>query len=143
MPIVEYNGYNIGILMSERKVIAHEGPDKLPNTDDPTSPWYNQTTASIVLSPQELDGYSAVVVTASVNYPASVASNVVVYALYSPDGVNYDSVPDTTFSLNLSPGSSVVQTTLVPIFTPYLKVGVENPNTGSQVGLEYWVTLLR
>jgi len=96
----------------------------------------------------DTNGYSAVVLTVKASYDASATAGVRIRWLYSPDGTNFDSEDaaeaegqynDLTFDSN----STKIETVLIPIFQPYVKVQVVNLDTSYPVTVDVWKTLLR
>jgi len=96
----------------------------------------------------DLDGYSAVIVTVKASYNASATQGVRVRWLYSPNGTDYDSEDaaeaegqynDITFVAN----ATKQETVLIPIFQPYIKVQIANLDSSYSVTVDAWVTLLR
>ena len=94
------------------------------------------------------DGYSAVVVTVKAAYHASATQGVRVRWLYSPNGSDFDSEDaaeaegqynDITFTA----GATKVETVLIPLFQPYVKVQIVNKDTSYSVTVDAWKTLLR
>lgn len=96
----------------------------------------------------DTNGYSAVVLTVKATYNASATAGVRIRWLYSPNGSDYDSEDaaeaegqynDLTFDSN----STKIETVLIPIFQPYVKVQVVNLDTSYPVTVDVWKTLLR
>lgn len=96
----------------------------------------------------DADGYSAIVITVKATYNASATAGIRVRWLYSPDGTNFDSedaaeaegqYTDMTFAA----GATKVETVLIPIFQPYVKVQVVNLDSSYAVVADVWKTLLR
>jgi len=96
----------------------------------------------------DTDGYSAVVVTVKATYDASATAGIRVRWLYSPNGSDYDSedaaeaegqYKDLTFDSN----STKIETVLIPIFQPYVKIQIVNKDTSYSVTVDAWKTLLR
>lgn len=96
----------------------------------------------------DTDGYSAIVLTVKATYDASATAGIRVRWLYSPDGTNFDSEDaaeaegqynDITFTA----GATKVETVLIPLFQPYVKVQIVNKDTSYSVTVDVWKTLLR
>ena len=94
------------------------------------------------------NGYSAVVITVKAAYNASATQGVRVRWLYSPNGSDLDSEDaaeaegqynDITFTA----GATKVETVLIPIFQPYVKIQIVNKDTSYSVTVDAWKTLLR
>jgi len=94
------------------------------------------------------DGYSAVVVTVKAAYDASATKGVRVWWLYSPDGTNFDSedaaeAEEQYNDIAFAAGATKIETVLIPLFQPYVKVQIENLDTSYEVTVDAWRTLLR
>ena len=96
----------------------------------------------------DTNGYSAVVLTVKATYNTSATAGIRVRWLYSPDGTNFDSedaaeaegqYKDLTFDSN----STKIETVLIPIFQPYVKIQIVNKDTSYSVTVDVWMTLLR
>jgi len=96
----------------------------------------------------DADGYSAIVLTVKATYNASATAGIRVRWLYSPNGSDYDSEDaaeaegqynDITFTA----GATKVETVLIPIFQPYVKIQIVNKDTSYSVTVDAWKTLLR
>jgi len=96
----------------------------------------------------DTNGYSAVVLTVKATYDASATAGIRVRWLYSPNGSDYDSEDaaeaegqynDITFTA----GATKVETVLIPIFQPYVKIQIVNKDTSYSVTVDVWKTLLR
>ena len=96
----------------------------------------------------DADGYSAIVLTVKATYDASATAGVKIRWLYSPNGSDYDSedAAEAEGQYNdmvFSKGTTKVETMLIPIFQPYVKVQVVNLDTSYSVTVDVWKTLLR
>ena len=94
------------------------------------------------------NGYSAVVITVKATYNASATQGVRVRWLYSPNGTDFDSedAADAEGQYNdivFTAGATKVETMLIPIFQPYVKVQIVNKDTSYSVTVDAWKTLLR
>lgn len=94
------------------------------------------------------DGYSAVVITVKATYDNLATAGVRVRWLYSPDGVNFDSVEDAEAQgnyedLRFAAGKTRQRTILIPLFQPYVKVQVINQDPAYPVTVDAWKTLMR
>lgn len=94
------------------------------------------------------DGYSALVVTVKATYDALATSGVRVRWLYSPDGINFDSVEDAEAQgnyedLSFAAGGTRTRTIQVQILQPYVKVQIVNLDPSSPVTVDAWSTLMR
>jgi len=96
----------------------------------------------------DTDGYSSVVVTVKAIYDPSATAGVRVRWLYSPNGSDFDSedaaeaekqYKDLTFVA----GETKVETVLIPIFQPYVKVQIVNLDSSYAVTVDAWKTLMR
>ena len=105
-------------------------------------------TAEFVVVNTETDGFSALAVTVKATYDASATAGVRVRWLYSPDGINFDSIEDAEASgnyedLSFDAGATRIKTILVPIFMPYVKVQVVNLDISARATVDAWRTLMR
>jgi len=141
-------------------------PDNPPNLDiaisalrDALKP--TRSTPEQVLSGQSIaagdkaefvvsgtEGYSAVVVTVKASYDPSATAGVRVRWLYSPDGTNFDSEDSAEAEgqytdLKFVAGETKVETVLIPIFQPYVKVQIVNLDSSYAVTVDAWKTLMR
>ena len=104
--------------------------------------------AEFTVSASETDGFSAMVVAVKATYNSSATQGVRVRWLYSPDGLNFDSVEEAETAGNyedvgLAAGSSRVRTVLIPLFMPYVKVQVVNLDLNYPVTVDAWRVLMR
>lgn len=95
-----------------------------------------------------LDGWKTLVVTVSATYVDTATAGVRIRWLYSPDGVNYDSVDDAEAQnhfedLTFRPGATRQRTIQIPILQPYVRVQIENQDRHSHVAVSVWSTLVR
>ena len=91
-----------------------------------------------------LRGYSVLVVTVRASYDPNSTAGVRVRWLYSPDGVNYDSVEDSEaqgyyYNLSFKPGSVRQATVPIPLLSPHVRVEVVNLDPEYPVTLDLWV----
>jgi len=105
-------------------------------------------TAEFTVGATETDGFSALVVTVKATYNASASQGVRVRYLYSPDGVNFDSIEEAEAvgnyeDIGLAAGASRIRTILIPLFMPYVKVQVVNLDTSYAVVVDAWRVLMR
>ncbi|MHC1610726.1 MAG: hypothetical protein ACXQTW_03855, partial [Candidatus Methanospirareceae archaeon] len=96
----------------------------------------------------DADGYSAVVVTVKAAYDASATKGVRVWWLYSPDGTDFDSEDAAEAEgqyndIAFVAGATKVETLLIPLFQPYVKVQIENLDPTYAVTVDAWRTLMR
>jgi len=96
----------------------------------------------------DTDGYSAIVVTVKATYDSSASAGVRVRWLYSPDGTNFDSEDSAEAEgqytdLTFVAGETKVETVLIPIFQPYIKVQVVNLDSSYAIVVDAWKTLMR
>jgi len=94
------------------------------------------------------NGYSAAVVTVKATYDASATAGVRIRWLYSPDGTNFDSedaaeAEGQYVDLTFAAGETKIETVLIPIFQPYVKVQVVNLDSSYAVTVDAWKTLMR
>jgi len=96
----------------------------------------------------DANGFSAVVLAVKAVYDASATAGVRIRWLYSPNGSDYDSEDAAEAEgqyndMAFSAGATKVETMLIPIFQPYVKVQVVNLDTSYPVTVDVWKTLLR
>jgi len=96
----------------------------------------------------DADGYSAVVLTVKATYNASATAGIRVRWLYSPNGSDYDSedaaeAEGQYADLKFVANATKVETVLIPIFQPYVKIQIVNKDTSYSVTVDAWKTLLR
>jgi len=94
------------------------------------------------------NGYSAVVITVKAAYNASATQGVRVRWLYSPNGSDLDSEDAAEAEgqyndIAFTAGATKVETVLIPLFQPYVKVQIVNKDTSYSVTVDVWETLLR
>lgn len=94
------------------------------------------------------DKHSALLVTAKASYSVDAAAGVRVRWLYSQDGVSFDSPEDAEEAgnygdLTFEAGATRQATTLIPLFTPYVKVQLVNKDADHPVAVTVWRTMLR
>ena len=95
-----------------------------------------------------LDGYSAIVLTVKATYDANASNGLRVRWLYSPDGTNYDSPEDAEDvgnyeDLTFEKGKTRQRTIVIPILQPYVRIQLVNLDTGYAVTVDAWTTLIR
>jgi hypothetical protein len=103
---------------------------------------------SVSINKTGLDGWSALVAIVRVSYNASATAGVRVRWLYSPDGTNYDSVEEADAQGNyydptFVAGATRQVTLLVPILTPYVRVGIYNKDATYTQTLNVWTLTMR
>ena len=103
---------------------------------------------SISFPVSNTNGYSAIVLTIKATYNTSATAGIRVRWLYSPDDITYDSEDAAENEgqyqdLVFVAGATKVETVLIPIFQPYIKVQVVNQDIGYAVIVDVWKTLLR
>ena len=81
----------------------------------------------------DLDGVESLAITADVTYNSSATQGVTVKVFTSYDGTNYDDDTFDSFDPSFSAGSSVQKTVAVDPSARYLKVTVQNKDTGQSV----------
>jgi len=96
----------------------------------------------------DMDGYSAIVVTVKATYNSLASSGIRVKWLYSPNGTDFDSEDSAEArgqysDLNFVAGETKVETVLIPIFQPYVKVQIVNLDSSYAVTVDVWKTLMR
>ena len=96
----------------------------------------------------DTNGYSAIVVTVKATYDPSASQGVRARWLYSPDGTNFDSedaaeAEGQYTDLTFVAGETKVETVLIPIFQPYVKVQIVNLDSLYSVVVDAWKTLMR
>lgn len=96
----------------------------------------------------DADGYSAAVVTTKATYNASATQGVRVRYLYSPNGTDFDSedaaeAEEQYNDIAFAAGATKVETLLIPLLQPYLKVQIVNLDSSVSVTADVWRTLLR
>jgi len=94
------------------------------------------------------NGYSAIVLTVKATYDASATQGVRVRWLYSPNGSDYDSEDAAEAEgqyndIAFTTGATKVETVLIPLFQPYVKVQVVNLDSSYAVVVDAWTTKLR
>lgn len=104
--------------------------------------------ASQNINKVSLDGWKTLVVTVSATYDAAATAGVRIRWLYSPDGVNYDSVEDAEAQnhyedLTFTAGATRQRTIQIPILQPNVRVQVVNQDTTAGVTVSVWSTLVR
>lgn len=84
-------------------------------------------------------------VSAKVDYNASATSGIKVNFYYSPDGENFDTVPYTFFTVDLTAGSTIQETHIID--TPehgMMEIEVENVDaTYTATNIQVWVTAIK
>ena len=105
-------------------------------------------TVEFTVDNTETDGFSALVVTVKATYDASATAGVRVRYLYSPNGVDYDSVEDAETQgnyedLSFTAGETRQRTVLIPILQPYVKVQIVNLDLSYSVVVDAWRTSMR
>jgi len=82
-------------------------------------------------------------VTARVNYNAAATAGIRVNLYFSPDGKNYDTVPYTSFDVNLTAGATIQETHIIDAPEEgYMKISVENLDAvHAAIGIYAWVTI--
>ena len=94
------------------------------------------------------DKHSALLITAKASYNVNASAGVRIRWLYSQDGASFDSPEDAEEAgnygdLTFAAGSTRQGTTLIPLFTPYVKVQVVNKDADHPVTVTVWKTMLR
>ncbi|MEM4701414.1 MAG: hypothetical protein QXZ51_04650 [Candidatus Bathyarchaeia archaeon] len=92
--------------------------------------------------------HSALLITARASYDVNATAGVRIRWLYSQDGVSFDSSEDAEEAgnyadLTFAAGATRQGTTLIPLFTPYVKVQLLNKDTDHPVTVTVWRTMLR
>ncbi|MEM0096135.1 MAG: hypothetical protein QW660_05820 [Candidatus Bathyarchaeia archaeon] len=92
--------------------------------------------------------HSALLITARASYDVNATAGVRIRWLYSQDGVSFDSSEDAEEAgnyadLTFAAGATRQGTTLIPLFTPYVKVQLVNKDTDHPVTVTVWRTMLR
>lgn len=92
--------------------------------------------------------HSALLITARASYDANATAGVRVRWLYSQDGASFDSPEDAEEAGNYADltfvaGATRQGTTLIPLFTPYVKVQLVNKDADHPVTVTVWKTMLR
>ncbi len=94
------------------------------------------------------DKHSALLITVKASYNVKAKAGVRVRWLYSQDGLSFDSSEDAEEAgnyadLTFAVGAARQGTTLIPLFTPYVKVQVVNMDADYPVTVTVWKTMLR
>ena len=102
----------------------------------------------VEVTKSNLDGWSALAVTVMATYASGATAGARVRWLYSANGVNYDSPEDAEAEgnyadLTFAAGATRQRTTLVPIFTPYVKIQVVNLDPTNTVVVTMWSLAMR
>jgi hypothetical protein len=94
------------------------------------------------------DKHSALLITAKACYDVNATAGVRIRWLYSQDGVSFDSPEDAEEAgnygdLTFATGATRQGTTLIPLFTPYVKIQAVNKDADHPVTVTVWKTMLR
>lgn len=85
-------------------------------------------------------GKTRMAITLKATYNPSATTGVRLDVLYSPDGVNYDTDTDDTYTHPFTAGQTKQKTYIVTIIHPYVKLRVVNLDTTYDVTVDLWVT---
>ena len=96
---------------------------------------------------EDMEGYSAIVLTVRATYGAGSTKGVRVRWLYSADGTDYDSEDDAEAQgnyedLSFAAGETRQRSILIPIFTEYVRAQLVN-NGEESASVKVWKTLMR
>jgi len=87
-------------------------------------------------------GKTGVAITPKITYNSSATSGVKINILYSPDGINYDTDTDDSYSHPFTAGESKQKTYTVSAIHPYLRVSISNLDTTYSVTTDLWITFI-
>ena len=121
-------------------------PSRSPATQDLNS--YSLAGGGTVsLTKQAQDGWSALVATVRATYAAGATAGVRVLWLYSPDGINFDSVNDAVaqgnyYDLSFAASGTAQATLLIPLFAPYVQILIINKDSSNAATVNLWTLFL-
>ena len=85
-------------------------------------------------------GKSGVALTVKASYNASATNGISIDILYSPDGTNYDTDTDDTYTHPFQAGATKQKTYVIASVHPYMRVRITNNDPTYSVTVDAWVT---
>jgi len=87
-------------------------------------------------------GKTGVAITLKATYNSSATSGVRLDIFYSPDGTNYDTDTDDSYTHPFAAGETKQKTYTVAAIHPYLRVSITNLDTTYSVTTDLWITFI-
>ena len=87
-------------------------------------------------------GKTGIAVTLKVSYDTSATAGVTLNALYSPDGVNYDTDTDDSYAHPFSAGAVKQKTYIIAGIHPYVRLQIVNDDPTYGAVVDVWVTFV-
>jgi len=85
-------------------------------------------------------GKSGVALTVRATYDASASNGITISVYYSPDGTNYDTDTDDTYTHPFQAGATKQKTYVIASVHPYMKIRITNNDSTYSVTVDAWVT---
>jgi hypothetical protein len=128
------------------RVTTESGPRFSSATQDLTN-YSLAGGGSVSVTKQASANNSALVATVRVTYATSATAGVRVVWLYSPDGINFDSVNDAVaqgnyYDLSFAAGGTAQATLLIPLLTPYVQILIINKDSSNAATVNLWTLFL-
>ena len=128
------------------RVTTESGPRFSSATQDLTN-YSLAGGGSVSVTKRESANNSALVTTVRVTYATSATAGVRVVWLYSPDGVNFDSVNDAVaqgnyYDMSFAAGGTAQATLLIPLFAPYVQIVVINKDSSNATTVSLWTLFI-